>query len=405
MIQHSDHRFQPASARGLQLTIAAALLATALVACREESTPSPPPPPGVRVETPRVDEVTTYFRYNGSLAASEEAEIRARVPGYLEKIEFQPSTDIEAGTPLFVIEQDPYRIEVERTKAAKTRADAELAKAEARLKRVEDAFAKNAVSELERIEQLAEVAERKADVDVAAAAVADAELNLSYTVVNAPIRGRIGEANVDVGNLVGAKEDTLLATIVRMNPIHAYFDVSEQITLQYLKRGDRGTIQEDVIPVEIGLANGTDYPFLGRIDFVDNQLDSTTGTLRVRAVIENADRDLYPGLFVRGRVPFETVPDAVLIRENAVARGLEGEYVLVLNENNEVGRRPVTLGDRHDGGWVHVLEGLVGDERYIVEGLQRARPGRPVTVLEPPADDAPPADPSVDDANPGDGDN
>jgi len=337
-----------------------------------------PGPPVVETAKPVQRTVTEYFHYTGTLAAIERVEIRARVPGYLESIEFEDSTNVEAGDRLFVIEPEPYRVAVQRAEAAVARAEASRDLAEARRDRVAEARRRNAASEIELIEREAELRQAEADLLVAREMLASARLDLSYTQVRTPISGRVDTHYVDVGNLVGRDGATLLATVVRMDPIHVWFEVSESIALQYLSRGRDGTVDEASPPVEIGLADETGHPHRGRIDFVDNVLDSSTATLRVRGLVPNPTRKLYPGLFARVRVPFETIEDALLVRTEAVGSGLEGEYLLVVGEDDVVTRRAVTLGDRYEGGWRRVVSGIESDERYVVQGLQKARPGKPV---------------------------
>lgn len=336
--------------------------------------------PEVTVAMPEVAEVTVYNDFNGTLSSVASVEIRARVEGYLEQVTFADSSDVEAGQLLFVIERHPYEVAVARAEADLARARAGLELAKARQARVERAFERKAVSEIERIEARSETDRSRADVAAMEAVLDNARLNLDYTEVRSPLAGRVDEAYVDAGNLVGGGEDTLLATVVQMDPIQAYFDVSESIALAHFARGDDGTIDGDAPVALLGLSNEKGWPHRGRVDYVDNVVDPDTGTIRMRAVFDNKDGRLYPGLFARIRVPFEQRKDAVLVAEDALVTDLNGKYVLVVGEDDVVERRAVVLGGRYDGRR-EVVSGLESNQRYIVAGLQRARPGMPVNPV------------------------
>lgn len=340
-------------------------------------------PPQVSVATPYVRDVTTYFEYNGFLESIRRVTVRARVPGFLTGKSFTDSSVVEAGQVLFTIEPEPYELAVKRARASLDRARALQRAAEARLQRSRSARERGAANELEIIENEAAVAQRQAEAAEAGAALRQAEIDLSYTRVTAPFSGRIDQNLVDVGNLVGATENTPLASIVQQDPLHVFFDVSERIALDYLAKGRTGNIpQERADPVFVGVGGGEDYPFEGRLDFVDNTVDPSTGTIRVRGEVPNTEGRLYPGLFARVRVPFERLESAVLVVRDAVGVGLEGPYLLVVDEDDTIERRPVEIGQRQDDGTVVVRSGIETDERYVVAGLQRAAPGRTVDPVE-----------------------
>lgn len=362
-------------------------LVTALFGCSEQA-PEPPPPPLVEVTQPTTRDITEYFHYTGTLEPSATAEIRARVGGFLESIDFEESTKVESGQVLFTIEKAPYEIAVGQAEAEVARAEAAKSLAEARLSRTQQAFDADAANEIELIEEQANLQQAEAELLAAKESLEAAKLDLSYTDVSTPITGLIDRFYIDEGNLVGRDGPTLLATVVTLDPVRVTFDVSETIALRYLADGRDTPEEAGFPPVAVALADEEGFPHAGRVDFADNQLDEATGTLTVRAELPNPTQKLYPGLFARIRVPWDTIEDAVLIHEEAVGTGLEGKYVFVLGEGNVVSRQPVTLGERQDDGLVAVLEGLEGTETYIVRGLQKARPGSPVTPK--PFGEAPP---------------
>ncbi len=354
-----------------------------LASCsRQDNAPPPPQPPEVEVAEAVSCEITQYFRYNGNVRAVEEVEIRARVRGYVEMIAFRPSDNIQKGDLLFMLEQAPFQAAVDRAKGRLEQADARLRLAEVTYRRINKAYELGSASEDEYSSAKAEVAQRRGEVLEAQADLKDAEIQFGYTEVRAPLSGRVSESYVDVGDLVGFIEPTLLCSVVQMQPIHAYFDVSERIALQYLARGDDGSTDMEFPPAFLGLANEEGYPHVGQVDYVDNVLDRSTGTLTVRAIFDNRDNSLYPGLYARLRVPFEQVPGAVMVQEAGVASGLEGRYVMVVDDKGIVSRVPVGLGERADEGYIQVTRGLSVGDRYIVNGLQFARPGMPVRVRE-----------------------
>ena len=364
-----------------------------------------PPPPGVIAALPVVRDVTLYYQYSGNLASVDAVELRARVPGLLEEQHFSASTQVEAGDLMFMIEREPYEIAVDAAQAAVEREEALVETRTIEARRIQQAFDQQAASLEEKLERDAARKQAEADLKAAQAELRNAELQLSYTEVRTPIDGRAGRAQVDIGDLVGRTgEPEVLTTVVKLDPIWVYIDASERIVQEYLERGSSGAVGDDDTPPTIEVARSIDpkgtFPFSGVIDFVDTEVDRGTGTVRVRGVIPNPDARLFPGLFVRCRVPYASLTDAVLIEQNAVSDSLDGRYILTLTDDDTVVRTPVKLGPAQADGLVPVEEGLAAGTRYIVRGIQKARPGQPVTVeMQPPPDAADPPDRSAGEAD------
>ncbi|MCE5241612.1 MAG: efflux RND transporter periplasmic adaptor subunit [Desulfobacteraceae bacterium] len=343
-----------------------------------------PPPMAVTVARPVQQAVTDYAEYTGVVDAVESVEIRARVEGYLESVRFKPGARVKQGDLLFVIDPRPYQARLDEAKAELARRQAEMINAETILKRKELALQSKAVSELEAVQAKADHDVARAAVLAAQASLQTAELNLSYTRVLAPIGGRISRNMVDVGNLVGASERTLLATIVNDDPVYAYFNVNERDLLQYQQKQESPTSGNGRTRVFLGLSGQQGFPFEGRIDYVDNRLDRSTGTIQVRGVFSNRDRRLTAGLYARIQVPTGTRENALLVPESAVGTDQRGEYLLAVNAQNVVEYRQVTTGALV--GDLRVIEsGISPDDRIVVVGLQRARPGLTVAPSDGPA--------------------
>jgi len=367
------------------VTVAVACFVTGCGGPSEQKTP---PPPAVEVATPVRRDVTSYYHYTGNLEAVASVEVRARVGGTLEEMHFIPSTQVEAGTPLFTIETEPYDIGVQAAEAAVQAAEAARDLAALERQQIQEAFDKNAANEREVEKYVTTLRTRDAELLAAQAQLRDAKLQRSYADVVAPIAGRVSRNLVDVGTLVGVGEPTLLTTVVQMDPIYVYVDVSERIVLEYLGQGRTGEVKSEQRPnapvIEIARASDPpgSYPFSGKVDYADSVVDQGTGTLQVRGNIANPEGNLFPGLFVRARVAREFLADAVLVREDALGTDLSGKFVLVGDEKNIVSMYPVTVGDRTGDGYVVITEGLDGSERYVAVGIQKARPGRPVTIRQ-----------------------
>ncbi|UCC83507.1 MAG: efflux RND transporter periplasmic adaptor subunit [Gemmatimonadota bacterium] len=360
---------------------AAILTATIVYGCGGGAAEAPPPPQ-VTVATPERRDVQVFAEFTGTTQAVEFARIRARVPGTLEQMLFTPASFVDAGDVLFIIEPEPYRAAFDEAQAAFASAESELARAQSDLERIQQAIQSNAVSQqdLDRAQATRDQAE--AAKLGAQARLDNARINLGYTRVTTPIAGQVSRNRVDLGNLVGAGEPTLLTTVTRIDPIYVYFDVPEQAVLQLAAAQDPTVTEErraEAVRVLVATAIDTDYPHEGVIDFIDNTVNPATGTIELRAVVENPESALFPGLFVRIRVLGRTSNDALLVEERAIGTDLGGKYVLVVGDDDMVEQRYVTLSARQDDGTYVVEAGLEGDERYIVNGMLRARPGFPVT--------------------------
>jgi membrane fusion protein (multidrug efflux system) len=350
--------------------------------CEPNNAYVPPPPPVVTVSTPERRPVTTYMEHTGTTQAIETVDLRARVKGFLESIHFTPGESVKQGALLFVIDPKPFQAKVDQAAADLTSKEAQLVSAESEFKRSTQLYQRKVISDEEMIKTRANRDAAKAAVEAAKATLEQANLDLGYTRVTAPISGRIGRNLVDVGNLVGDGQATLLATIVKDDPIYAYMNVSEAHLLMYRKmvrEGKRVDYRAKPIRLDLGLANEEGFPHEGRLDYADPAIDPNTGTITARGVFPNPDGAMIPGLFVRIRVPLEEHKDALLVDERALGADQTGSYVLVVNEKkgNEVERRSIKVGAKD--GDMRVIEGDVGsNDLVIINGLQRARPGAKV---------------------------
>ena len=358
----------------------AIVVAGMVLGCGGQPEMAAPPPPEVTVATPTQRDVTVFQEFVGTTQARESVEIRARVQGYLDRIAFEPSTFVRKGTLLFVIEPEPYQALRDRAEAGLKAAEAGLRRAESDLDRLEQAVETNAVSQQEVTRARAERDQASAGLLETQAALTSAEIQLDYTTVESPIDGLVSRNLVDLGNLVGAGEATLLTTVRRIDPIFAYFEVSERFIARQLDaRGghkDPGTGAET--PATLVLKE-TGLEIEGKVDAVDNTVDPATGTIQLRAIFPNADAKVFPGFFIQVRLPGEFLENALLVEETALGTDLGGRYVMVVGDGNVVEKRYIEPGPLQGDKTRVVLEGLEPGERYITVGLQRARPGMPVT--------------------------
>jgi RND family efflux transporter MFP subunit len=344
---------------------------------------TPPASPGqaqapeVFVSQPITKEVTEYEDFTGQTQALHTVEVRSRVTGYLSKMYFEKreGTEVKEGEPLFEIDPRPYEAELAQAEANLAQSQAHARRLAADLKRAEQIVARGAMSREEYEKVVGDKQEADATVLSGTASRDRARLNLSYTKINAPISGRISRRMIDPWNVVKS-EETPLTTIVSQDPIWANFDVDEPNVLRLrrlVRDGKMQDLQEAKMPVFLGLGDEEGFPHNGTVDFVDNQVDGNTGTLRMRGIFPNESRLLSPGLFIRIRLPIGGPHQALLVSEQALGRDQSQKYVFIVNSESKVEYRRVKVGKLYDG-FREVLEGLASGERVIVSGLQRVRP-------------------------------
>ncbi len=359
-----------------------------LAACGQSQPPAAPPPPSVTVAPPTKRAVIDYDEYVGRFVAINSVEVRARVSGYLEKVQFTDGQMVKEGDPLFTIDKRPFQNSLDQARANVGQAKANQAFAEADLERGQQLVRDKTITE--QTFQQRQQTKRTADAAVAAAeaALRQAELDLEFTEPRAPIDGRIGDRRVSPGNLVtggnSAGSTTLLATIVSLDPIRFEFTFDEASFLRYERAGREGADNASRgkgAEVSLKLIDETNFTHFGRMDFVDNVIERSTGTIRGRAVFSNAEGLFTPGMFARIQVPASPAHEALLVPDSAIGSEQVRKFVYVVGPDNVVAQKFVTLGQLSDNLRV-IKEGLGPNERVIVNGLMRARPGQKVTPQE-----------------------
>ncbi len=344
--------------------------------------PAPAPMP-VAVSYPVERDVTDYADFTGRTAAVDSVEVRARVSGYLDKVNFKEGALVKKDDKLFEIDLRPYRAELERARGTVAQFEARVHRLERDYQRAKSLIVRGAVGQEEFDRYEGDYRESVANLDVAKANRDLAALNVEYAKVIAPVSGRVSRYVVTVGNLIQSGDQnsgTLLTTIVSVDPMYAYFDVDERTVLrirQLIREGKAKSAGQTRWPVALGLATEDGFPHQGTINFEDNQVNPKTGTLRVRGVFRNKDEALSPGFFARVRVPIGQAHQALLVTDRAIDTD-QGEKVLyIVNKKHEVVSRPVRLGALHDG-LREITGGLKPGEQVIVNGLQQVRPGATV---------------------------
>ncbi len=354
-------------------------------ACGKEPPKRVVRPPDVTVVQPVQREVPRYLEYTGTTAAVQTVDIRARVPGFLQKMYFEPRAKVKEGDALFLIDPRQYEASV---KQAKGKLDAQKASsklAQTELQISQQLESKEAISALKLEKKAAERDVAQADVELAEAALDSAKLDLEWTQVTSPIKGRVSRNKVDIGNLVGATEKTLLTTVVDDDPIYVYFNVSELDLLPILRRlAADPSSRPSVIPVYLGLADETGYPHEGHFDFGETTVDSSTGTIQCRGIFPNADGLVMAGMFARVRVPVEK-REVLLIPDIAVQFDQGGKYILTVDDSDVVQQKRIKTGEQVEDMRV-IAEGLTSNDRVITTGVLRARPGAKVSATVAPAE-------------------
>lgn len=364
---------------------AVSVLSLALTACgvgEAVEAPTGPPAPEVTVAAVQMQNLRDWADFTGRLEAVDTVEIRARVSGVVESVNFDEGGPVGKGDLLFQIDPRPFKAQVDRLEAERQRARAELKLARSHRDRAERLLAQNATSEeeFEEFSSAAAVAEaRLAGVE---AELDAAQLDLSFTRVTSPIAGRVSRAIVTAGNLVDSS--TALTTVVSLNPVFAYFDVDEQTYLEHVRASEAGQGAQ----VFVGFIDETGHPHAGKLDFVDNRVDPEHGTIRARAVLDNSDGGFTPGLFVRLKFVSPQSYPAALVDDRAIGTDLGRKFVLVVDENDIAQYRAVETGRLIDGYRV-VTDGLAAGDEIVVNGLQRVRPGSVVAPMQAAAPAAP----------------
>jgi RND family efflux transporter MFP subunit len=360
-----------------------------LTACISESqeAAAPPPPPEVTVATPLKKTVVDWDEYTGRFQAVERVEVQSRVDGYLAEIRFQDGQMVEKGDVLFVIDQRPFQIALEGAQADLRQAEAEAKRTESEFNRFRQLRESQTVSEEEFEERRQAMFGTRAQVEAAKAAVDEANLNLEYTQVKAPVSGRVSRHRVSIGNLIsgGSTGATLLTTIVSVDPIHFYFEASESQLLKYTRLNNSGArpgSRHNANPVYVRLMDEDDFVHQGSMDFVDNEVDLGTGTIEGRALFENSEGIIEPGMFGRARLLGSGEYQALLVPDTAIGADQSRKFVYVVDDNDQVEMRFVQLGPLQDDNLRVIRDGLEENDRVVIGGIQRVRPGSPVNAQD-----------------------
>jgi len=371
--------------------IICAVAVAVLCGCKPRAAVAPPQGPlPVNVIAAIEKEVVEWDEFTGRIEAVESVEIRARVSGYLQAIHFKAGALVKKGDPLFVIDPRPYQADLDRTTADLERAEAQLKLSEIDFKRAQDLRQKGVSSPEEFDQKAAALQQAEASVRSTRAAKDSAALNIEFTQIKSPIDGRVSNERVTVGNLIqpGTTADSVLTTVVSTDPLYVYVDADENSVLKFIKAhaaGTRKSAREETIPAYVQLANETDFPHEGVLDFVDNRIDPTTGTLRVRGVFKTWDAMITPGFFVRMRVPGGTEGLATLIDDKVISSQQGVKFVFVVKPDQTIERRNVETGTIFEGLRI-VRSGLKAGEQVVSTRLQMLQPGMPVAPIPTPVE-------------------
>ncbi|MFH1653321.1 MAG: efflux RND transporter periplasmic adaptor subunit [Pseudomonadota bacterium] len=317
-----------------------------------------------------------YLEYVGIISSVRKVDINARVEGFLIERAFVEGDNVKTGDLMFVIDKREYEASLEKSIAQLKKDQAAYEYAVEQVKRYEPLMKKEYVTKEFYDNQVTAAEQAKAAVEADEAQVEQAKLNLSYCTMTSPLDGRIGQTNIHVGNLVGAGQNTLLATIVQLDPIYVNFNPSETEYQKIVKFAQKGKLS-----VKLTFSDGTEYPQKGTLDFINNEIDNTTSTIRMRAIIPNPDKTLLPGIYMNAKLLLEEVPNTLLIPEQAIGEEQGGSYVLVVGKHNKVEERPIVAGPSYNGMRV-IKSGLKAGERVIIEGMQFVKTGMRVRPKE-----------------------
>ena len=365
--------------------LGAMLLSLLLVGCDNSvAQNAAPPAPAVNAADVVVKSISQWDSFNGRIEAVESVQLRPRVSGYIDKVNYTDGQEVKKGEVLFTIDDRTYRAALEQAQATLTRAKTQASLARSEANRTDKLVNTNVVSREEWEQRRSAAAQAQADIRAAQAAVDAAQLNLDFTKVTAPIDGRASRALITSGNLVTAGDSaSVLTTLVSLKTVYVYFDVDEATYLHYqnLARSGQGASSNHLaLPVEIGLVGEEGYPHQGKVDFLDNQLTPSTGTIRMRALLDNAQRQFTPGLFARVRLPGSAEFKATLVDDKAVLTDQDRKYVYIVDKEGKAQRRDITPG-RLAAGLRIVQQGLNPGDKVIVDGLQKVfMPGMPVNA-------------------------
>src|SRR5688572_1058295 len=381
-------------AAGLFAAFGMLLLPPLLSGCGSPPPRAEPPPPKVSVQHPEARQIAEYDDYNGWLDSPEIVEVRSRVRGHIVKVHFTGGDMVKQDQILFALDPRPFQQEIDRAVEQVNIYAAQLKVALVEEKRIAEMVKTNVASALEVEMSSSKARSLEAQVEAQKKEVERKKLELSYSQVQAPIAGRIGKAMLDVGNLVNAGgSDPLMATIVTMNPVHVYFSVDERALQRYQKmRPDSepgGQLRDLKMPFQFGMETDDGYPHAGVLDFADNRVDATTGTIMVRGVVDNPQGRFLPGSRVRVRLPIGKEAPSLLIPDTAILSDQDRKYVLVVGDKNVVQRRDIALGKLLDDGMRIVLPGSAANpgvapsDTIVTQGLQAARINYPVEPVKP----------------------
>ena len=341
----------------------------------------------VEVANPVFGKITEWDEYTGRFETSDRVDVRARVSGFLDRVNFTDGQHVKKGEVLFILDDRPFKIALSQATAEYSQAQASLKTAQDNYKRVESLRESGALSMEEYDRRKQALAFAEASVALSQSHVDKAKLDLQFTRVTAPISGLVSRHMVNEGNLIdgGTSNATLLTTIVATSPIYFYFTGSESDYLRYVRlarNGERGSMRSEALPVSIKLQDEAEFLHDAKMDFVDNEIDNSTGTIESRAILENKDQLLEPGMFGKARLMGSAEHEALMISDDVIGTNQSLRFVYILDNNNTVAVKNVKLGPLHSNGLRIVREGLTKEDKLIVNNIQKIRPGMVISPVE-----------------------